>query len=102
MTPVHKRRYAADGTHLTDCCGAYSTYCDDTLVCRACQREVERGEGDGTETLVDGLVSLLIADGMDVRKFDQTSITIGWGGEATSVISADPRTVSSVLALRRL
>ena len=36
-----------DGTRLTNCCGAYSTYMDtDQLCCKACYNPVEDGEGD--------------------------------------------------------
>jgi len=48
MTPNNKR-YDEDGCRLTDCCGAYSTYMDLGLSCRACCKEVEIGEGDGCE-----------------------------------------------------
>ena len=34
---------------LTNCCKAYSTYHDETLICKSCYNEVEVGEGDGTE-----------------------------------------------------
>lgn len=34
---------------LTKCCKAYSTYYDETLICKKCYNEVEVGEGDGTE-----------------------------------------------------
>ena len=34
---------------VTDCCGAYSTYHDQTLCCKRCWNEVEIGEGDGNE-----------------------------------------------------
>ena len=33
----------------TKCCNSYSTYHDETLCCKTCWREVEVGEGDGTE-----------------------------------------------------
>ena len=48
MKPNNKR-YDEDGCRLTDCCGAYSTYMDLGLSCRACCKEVEIGEGDGCE-----------------------------------------------------
>ena len=48
MAPNNKR-YDEDGCRLTDCCGAYSTYMDLGLSCRACCKEVEIGEGDGCE-----------------------------------------------------
>ncbi len=34
---------------LTKCCNSYSTYYEDTLCCKVCYKEVEFGEGDGTE-----------------------------------------------------
>lgn len=41
-----------DGTRLTDCCGAYSTYMDtDELCCKACYNPVEYGEGDGVDKI---------------------------------------------------
>ena len=41
-----------DGTRLTNCCGAYSTYMDtDQLCCKACYNPVEDGEGDGVDTV---------------------------------------------------
>jgi hypothetical protein len=45
------KRYDADGTRLTDCCGAYSKVSEDDggLFCRACRRGVGPGEGDGSE-----------------------------------------------------
>jgi len=48
MSQTH---YATDGTRLTDCCGAYSTYDIDSgdLVCRACYTSVPDGQGDGIE-----------------------------------------------------
>lgn len=50
-----KRYDPEDGTRLTDCCGAYSTYHDEgdgetfVLCCKNCWDEVEPGEGDGSE-----------------------------------------------------
>lgn len=41
------KRYDDEGMRLTDCCGAYSTYFDDVLACKACYKEVEIGMGDG-------------------------------------------------------
>ncbi|KOO05786.1 MULTISPECIES: hypothetical protein [Vibrio] len=38
-----------DGSRLTDCCHAYSTFFDDELVCKVCYFNVEFGEGDGSE-----------------------------------------------------
>ena len=43
------KNYADDGQRLTDCCGCYSTYHDRTLCCKKCWREVEHGQGDGSE-----------------------------------------------------
>ena len=41
-----------DGTRLTNCCGAYSTYMDtDQLCCKACYNPVEDGEGDGVDKI---------------------------------------------------
>ncbi len=34
---------------LTNCCSAYSTFDDATLVCKVCRKPVGVGEGDGTE-----------------------------------------------------
>jgi len=42
-------RYDKLGQRMTDCCGCYSTYHDDTLICKRCYNEVDFGEGDGTE-----------------------------------------------------
>lgn len=44
-----ERKYTPDGMRLTDCCGAFSTYFDDTLVCKGCFDPVGIGQGDGTE-----------------------------------------------------
>ncbi|MAG24502.1 hypothetical protein CMI47_02885 [Candidatus Pacearchaeota archaeon] len=44
------KRFNSDGIRLTDCCGAFSTFHDDTLCCKACWTEVGCGEGDGSET----------------------------------------------------
>lgn len=62
-TQVTTERYDADGTRLTDCCGAFSTYHmepdgSSTLCCRACWREVPYGQGDGTEKRFRFCVSL--------------------------------------------
>ncbi|BEI26341.1 hypothetical protein R7D97_16025 [Vibrio sp. Vb5031] len=38
-----------EGSRLTDCCQAYSTFIDDELVCKVCFCTVEFGEGDGSE-----------------------------------------------------
>jgi hypothetical protein len=35
---------------LTDCCGAHSTFHDESLCCKSCWKEVGCGEGDGSET----------------------------------------------------
>lgn len=41
--------FNTDGMRLTDCCGACSTYHGSTLCCKVCYREVDYGQGDGTE-----------------------------------------------------
>lgn len=47
---VGSKWYAKDdGQRLTDCCGTYSTYCEETLCCKACYHEVDVGQGDGSE-----------------------------------------------------
>ena len=57
-----KKQYANDGTRLTDCCGAYSTYMETyydpttdyaefELCCKECCKIVEVGQGDGNEKL---------------------------------------------------
>lgn len=53
-------RLSLEGDRLTSCCGAYSTFDldDKVLVCRACQKEVPLGEGDGSIPRAD-MVSLL-------------------------------------------
>ena len=49
------KKFDADGTRLTDCCGAHSTFHDEgdgetfVLCCKDCWNEVEPGEGDGSE-----------------------------------------------------
>ena len=43
------KQYHDDGRRLTDCCGCFSTYHDDELVCRACYQQVGVGQGDGDE-----------------------------------------------------
>mgnify|MGYP003131918943 CR=1 FL=1 len=40
---------------LTPCCGAFSTFSDSDLVCRACYDVAEPGEGDGTEKVLTTL-----------------------------------------------
>ena len=41
-----------NGTRLTDCCAAYSTYMDDDLLsCKACFMPVPNGQGDGVEEM---------------------------------------------------
>ncbi len=52
-------RYDDLGQRVTTCCGAYSTYLDNSgphdegpnqlLCCKACYAPVPNGEGDGTE-----------------------------------------------------
>ena len=60
-TPI-KKQYADDGTRLTDCCGAYSTYMETyydpitdyaefELCCKKCREIVEVGQGDGNEEM---------------------------------------------------
>lgn len=44
-------RYSEDGTRLTDCCGAMSTFSDGELVCKVCWAPVPRGQGDGNDTI---------------------------------------------------
>ena len=45
-----EKRYDETGQRLTDCCEAYSTYMDgELLCCKKCYREVELGQGDGSE-----------------------------------------------------
>lgn len=51
-----EKKYDKGGQRVTSCCGCYSTYCDVTgdpedqiLCCKSCYREVEFGEGDGSE-----------------------------------------------------
>jgi len=34
---------------MTDCCGAFSTFMDETLCCKKCYCEVPFGQGDGSE-----------------------------------------------------
>ena len=55
-----KKQYANDGTRLTDCCGAYSTYMEGIfndmdieilLCCKKCYEPVSHGQGDGNEKL---------------------------------------------------
>ena len=44
------KRYDDTGQRMTDCCGAFSTYMDgEILCCKKCYREVELGQGDGSE-----------------------------------------------------
>ena len=53
------KRYDENGQRLPNCCGAYSTYMDgvdgyegiapQVLCCKKCYREVESGQGDGSE-----------------------------------------------------
>jgi len=41
--------YDTHGQRLTNCCGCYSTYCDEDLCCKRCYGTVSDGQGDGTE-----------------------------------------------------
>ena len=44
------KRYDDGGQRVTSCCGCYSTYGDDgVLCCKRCYNEVDFGEGDGSE-----------------------------------------------------
>lgn len=43
------KRYDENGQRVTDCCGCYSTYCGEVLVCKNCYHAVGIGEGDGAE-----------------------------------------------------
>lgn len=43
------KKYDKDGIRLTNCCGSYSTFMEDTLCCKTCFREVPCGQGDGSE-----------------------------------------------------
>jgi len=64
------KRFADDGTRLTDCCGAYSTFSidDGDLMCRRCYECVEPGEGDGAERLPAGLADEIRS--ICAREFD--------------------------------
>ena len=42
-------KYNEQGMRLTDCCGCYSTFCDETLCCKRCFYPVPHGQGDGNE-----------------------------------------------------
>ena len=47
VTATKEQGESAMNEQLTKCCGAYSTYFDDELVCKVCFENVEIGEGDG-------------------------------------------------------
>lgn len=47
--PDGKRWDEDEGTRLTDCCGACSTYVEGVLSCKACYEAVPPGQGDGSE-----------------------------------------------------
>jgi len=55
---METKKYAKDGTRLTDCCGAYSTFMEASgdmdieweLTCKGCYETVPYGQGDGSET----------------------------------------------------
>lgn len=49
MIDAGTKKYADDGTRLTDCCGAYSTFMEGELCCKKCYEVVDYGEGDGSE-----------------------------------------------------
>jgi hypothetical protein len=57
LADVQSKKFADDGTRLTDCCGAYSTFMDadegggQALCCKGCYRQVDFGQGDGSETI---------------------------------------------------
>jgi hypothetical protein len=64
MTPLTPPYYADDGTRLTDCCQAHSTYPidgDGTLCCKACWKEVPVGQGDGSESHPDAAYEAITA-----------------------------------------
>lgn len=51
-----KKKYDDKGMRLTDCCSSHSSFYEcnnighiDTLCCKKCFRNVEVGEGDGSE-----------------------------------------------------
>ena len=48
---TREKRYDRGGMRTTNCCGRYSTICQDShiLYCKKCGEEVEWGEGDGSE-----------------------------------------------------
>lgn len=48
-TKTSEKRYDRLGQRVTDCCGVYSTYSGDVLVCKKCWGAVSIGEGDGNE-----------------------------------------------------
>ncbi len=50
VTATKDQGESAMNEQLTKCCGAYSTYFDDELVCKVCFENVEIGEGDGVNT----------------------------------------------------
>ncbi len=68
------KQFAKDGTRLTDCCGARSTYCDETLCCKVCYNEVPVGQGDGSETLSD-ITRKEIKQALGVDKFSLKSVS---------------------------
>lgn len=43
------KHFSPDGMRLTDCCGAFSTFSETTLVCKGCWEPVGMGQGDGSE-----------------------------------------------------
>ena len=45
------KKYDDNGMRLTDCCGAFSTFAEDVLCCKACWAPVPWGQGDGSEHL---------------------------------------------------
>ena len=51
MAKVYDFRPEYKGMRLTDCCGAFSTFCMDSgeLSCKVCWNEVGHGQGDGEE-----------------------------------------------------
>lgn len=79
------KRFADDGTRLTDCCGAYSTFHDETLCCKACHREVEFGQGDGSERRAD-----------DVMVCATRTTELPWRATGSFVVDAADREVCEV------
>ena len=74
------KRFSDDGTRLTDCCGAYSSFDDfGDLYCKCCYKQVTTGQGDGCEVRHG-----LTLD--EIRNAVESGHTVHWSHEGYVVL----------------